>query len=100
MKNITAYLYKLTIIATSLVMVYFVSGVAAIAQANELLKAEPIEQKSLIEQAKQNLALSFSTLQVNTNMKEKAIKTVMMTKENSVNNSKAATLSNTVTVSE
>jgi|GEM_PF-1816767 len=100
MKNITTYVYKLTIIATSLVMVYFVSGITAIAQANELLKAEPVKQVHLLEQAKSNLALSFSTLQVIPSIDENNIKTAMVNEKKTVNKSKSVALNNTVTIGE
>lgn len=65
MKYTNAYSYKLAIAATSFVMVYFVSGIASIAQSTELLKAEPVQHVDLVKEAKNNLALSFSTLVIN-----------------------------------
>lgn len=100
MKNITTYIYKLTIIATSLVMVYFVSGITAIAQANELLKAEPVKQIHLLEQAKSNLALSFSTLQVTPSINENSIKIAKVSEQDSVNKSKTVNLNNTAKIGE
>ena len=72
MKN--TYAYKLAIVATSLVMAYFASGIASIAQANELLKAEPIEQASLISQAQADLMSSFSAITVNVNSSQQSAK--------------------------
>ena len=72
MKNTNAYSYKLAVAATSLVMVYFVAGIASIAQSaellnSELLKAEPVKQASLLTQAQADLALSFTTITVKQN---------------------------------
>ena len=100
MKNITTYIYKLTIVATSLVMVYFVSAISTIAQANELLKAEPVKQIHLLEQAKSNLALSFSTLQVTPSIDENNIKTAMVNETDSANKSKSVALNNTLVIGE
>lgn len=60
MKTINAH--KLAIAATSAVMIYFTTGLTSIAQASELLKAEPIKQENLINHAQTNLALIFSTI--------------------------------------
>tara|TARA_R110001592_G_scaffold16123_6_gene69005 strand:+ start:4717 stop:5067 length:351 start_codon:yes stop_codon:yes gene_type:complete len=64
MKNTDTYSYKLAIVATSLVMAYFASGIASIAQATELLKAEPVKQESFISQAQDHLALTFATITI------------------------------------
>ena len=48
MKNTNTY--NLAIIATSLALVYFASGIVSIAQATELLKAEPIEQSIFVQE--------------------------------------------------
>jgi len=68
MKKSNTSPYKLAIIATSLVMVYFAAGIASIAQSAELLKAEPVQKTSLIKEATDSLKLSFSTIMIDTNI--------------------------------
>ncbi|GAA6173208.1 hypothetical protein NBRC116592_28780 [Colwellia sp. KU-HH00111] len=91
MKN--TYAYKLAIVATSLVMAYFASGLASIAQANELLKAEPIEQASLINQAQADLMSSFASINLSANsVQQSAKELIAMTKISS--DKKSITINN------
>jgi hypothetical protein len=100
MKNTTAYSYKIAIVATSLVMAYFASGIASIAQASELLKAEPIKNESLIDQAQVNLAISFSTISVASgSVQDSAKSLIAMNNDISVTN-KEITLSKEILRSE
>ncbi len=94
MKNTSAYSYKLAIVATSLVMVYFASGLASIAQAAELLKAEPVKQNILVQEAKNILTLSFETLTISQDSHEN-IANDMMAKPKD-----AAKLNNTVNLAK
>ncbi len=80
MKNTTTYSYKAAIAATALVMAYFTSGIASIAQANELLKAEPVQHVTLIQDAQASLKLSFSTLAI-TDDASNSIASPMMAKQ-------------------
>ena len=100
MKNITVYLYKLTIIATSLVMVYFATGIASIAQSTELLKAEPIEHESFISQAQDDLALSFPTIDITASTAQNNAKNMIAMQETVANKSQAIDLDKTTLVSE
>lgn len=100
MKNITIYLYKLVIIATSLVMVYFASGIAAIAQATELVKPEPIEHESFLSQAQVNLALTFPTLNITLNTAQNNAKDLIAMETDTVANTQEITLNKVILVSE
>ena len=100
MKNITVYLYKLTIIATSLVMVYFATGIASIAQSTELLKAEPIEHESFISQAQDDLALSFPTINITASTAQNNAKNMIAMQETVTNKNQAIGLDKTTLVSE
>jgi hypothetical protein len=80
MKKNNAYSYKLAIAATSLVMVYFASGIASIAQAANLEKAEPVQEINLIQEAKDSLKLSFATLTISS-VSNSANAETMMTQE-------------------
>lgn len=84
MKNTNAYSYKIAIVATSLVMAYFATGIASIAQASELLKAEPIKQENLIDEAQANLAITFSTFTIaSSSIQESAKNLIAMNGETS-----------------
>lgn len=96
MKNITIYLYKLVILATSLVMVYFATGIATIAQATELLKADPIEHKTFISQAQDNLALTFSTISVSASTTQNNAKNMIAMKQVSTNKDNVISLNQTL----
>ncbi|MCI2284049.1 hypothetical protein L3081_12405 [Colwellia sp. MSW7] len=96
MKNITIYLYKLVILATSLVMVYFATGIATIAQATELLKADPIEHETFISQAQDNLALTFSTISVSTSTTQNNAKNMIAMKQVSTNKDNVISLNQTL----
>ena len=98
MKN--TYSYKLAIVATSLVMAYFASGIASIAQATELLKAEPVEQASLINQAQANLMLSFSPITIATISTQESAKDMIAMTEVTKNQKSLATANKATLVSE
>jgi len=101
MKYTNAYSYKLAIVATSLVMVYFASGIASIAQASELVKTEPVQQVKLIEAAKNSLKLSFSTLTINNDFNTISNADSAMTNQNnSVNKDQAISLTKATLISE
>lgn len=100
MKKTNAYSNKLAIVATSIVMAYFASGISSIAQATELLKAEPVKQASLISQAQANLALSFATITIATNSTQDSAKDMVAQKEVSATQHTATSLNKTTLVSE
>ena len=97
MKN---YSYKFAIIATSVVMAYFASSIVSIAQATELLKAEPVEQASLISQAQVDLGLSFSTIIIDASSIQDSAKNMIAKQEVTTNKNKTFTLSKKTLVSE
>ena len=97
MKSINVY--KLAIVATSMVMVYFTSGLASITQASELLKAEPIKKEHLINQAQQHLALTFSTLSITPSYSEDNASS-MIAKENVRATNEIMTMSDTPVIGE
>jgi hypothetical protein len=97
MKN---YSYKIAIVATSIVMAYFATGIATIAQATELLKAEPVKQASLISQAQANLALSFSTIAIAPSSTQDSAKNLIAKKAVTENQNRTVTLSKTSLISE
>lgn len=97
MKN---YTYKFAIVATSVVMAYFASGIASIAQATELLKAEPVKQASLISQAQANLVLSFSTIAISPSSTQDNAKDMIAKKQVTANPSITITSSKKTLVSE
>lgn len=100
MKNITTYSYKLAIIATSLVMVYFASGIASIAQATELLKAEPIKHESLISHAQENLALTLATITLSPDSAQDNAKNMMTNERAMANQNKTIRISKTMLIGE
>ena len=100
MKNINAYSYKLAIVATSLVMAYFASGIASIAQAAELLKAEPVKQESLHSQAQANLALTFSTLTISTSTTKDDAKDLIAMERSQNNSNKDNTVNKAIVIAE
>jgi len=100
MKNTNAYSYKIAIFATSLVMAYFASGIASIAQATELLKAEPVKQESLISQAQANLALTFSTITITPISAQDSAKDMIVLEKDTANKSNEIALSKTTLISE
>ena len=99
MKN---YSYKFAIVATSVVMAYFASGIASIAQATELLKAEPVNQSSLTNQAQVNLELSFSTITITItpSSAQYSVKSMIAKQEVTTSQNRTVTLSKTTFVSE
>lgn len=99
MKKTNTYSYKLAIVATSFVMVYFASGIAAIAQATELLKAEPIIQHNLIEAAKDSLASSFTTLVMNDSSEINA-DTMIVTQKHIADHNQVVALTKTALIGE
>ncbi|OUR61973.1 hypothetical protein A9Q74_05795 [Colwellia sp. 39_35_sub15_T18] len=99
MKKTNAYSYKLAIVATSFVMVYFASGIVSIAQATESLKAEPVVQHSLIEAAKDSLASSFTTLMVN-DFSENDAETMIVTQQRTADTNQSMTLTKVTLISE
>ncbi len=100
MKNTNAYSYKLAIAATSLVMVYFASGIASIAQATELLKAEPVQQNILVQEAKNILALSFTTLTISQDSNENMAIDMMAKQKGAAKQNKAVSLTKTALIAE
>jgi len=100
MKNTNAYSYKLAIVATSLVMAYFASGIASIAQATELLKAEPVKQESLISQAQASLALTFTTISMAPSSAQDSAKNMIAQEKVTANKNNAMTISKTTLISE
>ena len=100
MKATNTYSYKLAIVATSFVMVYFVSGIASIAQATELLKAAPIQQVDLIKDAKESLKLSFSTLMINDNFNQNHTDSMIAKTKDTANKNNPVTLTKATLISE
>lgn len=100
MKNTNAYSYKLAIVATSLVMVYFASGIASIAQAAELLKAEPVQHVNLMQEAKNNLALSFTTLAISQYTNKDIAMNMMAMQKNVTKKNQAVSLTKTTLIAE
>lgn len=100
MKNTNAYSYKLAIVATSLVMVYFASGIASIAQAAELLKAEPVQHINLMQEAKDNLALSFTTLTISQDFNEGMTDNMIAIQKGTANKNQAVSLTKTALIAE
>ncbi|MBU2924673.1 hypothetical protein Q4530_15595 [Colwellia sp. 1_MG-2023] len=98
MKSIN--IYKLAIVATSAVMVYFASGLASIAQASDLIKAEPIKQESLINQAQANLAVTFSTITITPSTIQDNASEMIAKERVVVNQSEVITLSKNNIMSE
>ncbi len=98
MKNINSY--KLAIVATSLVMAYFASGIATLAQAAELVKAERIKQATLINQAQANLAVSFDAITMTTSKIQSNAKNMLAKKKASAIKNKEITISKTTLISE
>lgn len=100
MKNITVYSYKLAIIATSLVMVYFASGIASIAQATELVKAEPIKHESFLSQAQDNLALTFSTISIAPSTAQNNARAMIAMVNSTANENQESTVNKATLISE
>ena len=100
MKKTNTYSYKLAVAATSLVMVYFASGIASIAQATELLKAEPVKYNFLLQEAKDNLALSFTTLTVNLDTNKDITQNIMAKQQNATKENQAVNLTKTALIAE
>ncbi len=100
MKNINVYSYKLAINATFLVMVYFASGIASIAQATELLKAQPVQEINLIQEAKNSLKLSFSTLAINNDASKENAKTMMAEQKTTAKDYQPVALTKVTLISE
>jgi hypothetical protein len=98
MKNTNTY--NLAIIATSLALVYFASGIVSIAQATELLKAEPIEQSIFVQEAKDNLALSFTALTISQDTSEDIAKNMMVKQKDAAKQNKAVSLTKTALIAE
>lgn len=100
MKYTNAYSYKLAIAATSFVMVYFVSGIASIAQSTELLKAEPVQHVDLVKEAKNNLELSFSTLVINNDVSQSNADSLIAKQKYFANSNKTVVLTKVKLISE
>jgi hypothetical protein len=92
---------KLAIVITTLSTGLFtlVSN-SSMAQATELLKAEPIQQISLYQEAKESLALSFTGLTISQNINSEVKINTMAKQQNSVNKNFSATLTNANLISE
>lgn len=102
MKNTNAFTKrKLTLVITTLVTGLFAafSSISTV-QAVELTKAEPIKQESLINQAQADLALTFSTIKIETiSTQESAVE--MIAREKTIaNQNTVLTLSKTAQLSE
>ncbi len=100
MKNTNAYSYKLAVVATSLVMAYFTSGIVSIAQASELVKVEPVKHIELMQEAKDSLKLSFSTLVINNDFNNSNTDSIIAKQKMAVNENKTVTLTKTTLISE
>tara|TARA_R110002050_G_scaffold6919_1_gene27784 strand:+ start:1126 stop:1428 length:303 start_codon:yes stop_codon:yes gene_type:complete len=100
MKNITIYLYKLVILATSLVMVYFATGIASIAQSTELLKAEPIKHENFINLAQNDIALTFSSINIAHNSAQNNAKSMIAMQHKATDKDQKLTLNKALLVSE
>ena len=100
MKNTNTYPHKLAITATSLVMIYFASGIANIAQSAELVKAEQIVQTSLVAQAQANLMLSFATITIEYDSAQNNAEQMIAKKKLIANQNKSITLTKTTLMSD
>ena len=92
---------KLAIVITTLSTGLFalVSN-SSMAQATELLKAEPIEQISLYQEAKESLALSFTGLTISPNVNNEVKINTMAKQQHLVNKSFSVMLTNANFISE
>ncbi|MFT6249223.1 MAG: hypothetical protein ACJAZQ_002437 [Cognaticolwellia sp.] len=106
MKNINLNTVKNTNRKIAIVAITLSTGLFALisnssmAQAVELLKAEPIEQISLYHEAKESLALSFTGLTISQNVNDEVKINTMAKQQNSVNKSFSVTLTNANLISE
>lgn len=100
MKYITLYIYKLAIIATSFVMVYFATGIASIAQATDLVKAEPIQHESFVSQAHDHLALTLTTISIEPVTAQNNAKNMIAMENSTTNNNQEVTLNKTLLMGE
>jgi hypothetical protein len=92
---------KLAIVITTLsTSLFALVSNSSMAQATELLKAEPIQQISLYQEAKESLALSFTGLTISQNINSEVKINTMAKQKNSVNKNFSATLTNANLISE
>ena len=102
MKNTNAFTKrKLTLVITTIVTGIFAafSSISTV-QAAELIQAEPIKQESLINQAQENLALTFSMVKIESvSTKESAVE-MIASEKTKANKNKIITLSKTTLLSE
>jgi hypothetical protein len=73
---------------------------SSIVQAAELVKAQPVKQISLYQEAKESLALSFTGLTISQNVNDAATISIMTTQQNAANTSSSVTLIKTNLMSE
>jgi len=92
---------KLAIVLTTLMtgLFAFISN-SSIAQAAELVQAEPIKQINLYQEAKASLALSFTSLTISQKFNDDAVKSTMANQQNSANTNSPITLTKINVVSE
>jgi len=92
---------KLAIVITTLVTGLFaITGNNSIVQAAELVKAEPIKQVRLYQEAKESLALSFTRLTISQNFNDDVVKSTMANQQSSANKNSLFTLTKIDLVSE
>jgi len=104
MKNTNAHKNtkrKLTIVITTLVTGLFaVISNGSIVQAAELVKAEPIKQVSLYQEAKESLALSFDSLTISQNFNNEEAKNTIANQQSLASTNSSIILTKTNLVSE
>lgn len=88
---------QLAIMVTSL---FALTSFSSLIQAAQLIKAEPIKQVSLFEEAKENLALSFSSLTISQSSTDELIKDTMAKQQASNQKNIPITLTKISLVSE
>jgi len=92
---------KLAIVLTTLTTGLFaLLGNSSIVQASDLVKAEPIKQINLYQEAKESLASSFTDLTISQDMNEEATINIMAKQHNSVNTNYPITLTKINLISE
>ncbi|MBL4823371.1 MAG: hypothetical protein JKX90_07595 [Colwellia sp.] len=106
MKNTNAQTDKKTKIKIAIVVTTLVTGLFAIignnsiVQAAELIKAEPIKQINLYQEAKVSLALSFTSLTISQTFNEVAVKSAKVNQQNSADTNSPITLTEINLVTE
>ncbi len=99
-KNRIITMKKINVFSTLLATFFISTASVAAVPSSDIIKAEPMKQETLINQAKENLTISFSTVKIEANFTQLETKSTLAEQKVDANKNKAMTIAKATILAE